>query len=291
MHLWVQWESNQFFNMSTTIPTNTVTALILAKNEAEMIANCIETVRWCDEIIVVDTGSQDATAEIATALGARVVSIASPSFATVRTKALKFVKTDWVLYVDADERVTPAAAKEITVYLETAAASALRFRRENICYGAHLSFGGWQDDWVVRMFRVTQLQSWTGDIHESPVFEGECISLHSPLVHLTHRDVVSSLLKSAAWTPMEARLLAEAHTPPVRARTLLRKGVFEFLRRYFLKKGYKDGMVGFIEAMTQAINRVLVYMQVWELQQKPPIENRYQAIEKEIASLWRSEKG
>ena len=100
---------------------------------------------------------------------------------------------------------------------------------------------------------------------------------------------MSGLLKTAAWTPIEAQELYKSGIQPVTLLTLLRKGFMEFLRRGFLKQGYKDGMTGLVEAVIQGINRVLVYIQVWELQQQPSIPERYQKKEAEILSLWKKQ--
>jgi glycosyltransferase involved in cell wall biosynthesis len=90
-----------------------VTAIIIAKNEEKMIANCIETLRWCSEIRVVDTGSDDRTAELAERLGVTVIHAKGTNFSEWRNEASKNINTEWVFYVDADERVTPALAKTI----------------------------------------------------------------------------------------------------------------------------------------------------------------------------------
>lgn len=268
----------------------TITAVIIAKNEAEMIVNCIETLRWCDDIVVIDTASTDDTAELAETAGARVIGFSHPSFAKVRNEALKRVRTDWIVYIDADERVTPTLAKEIMVQLETAQVSALIFNRQNIHYGKTFHHGGWQHDKVARAFNKETFEGWYGDIHESPKFTGEAITLRSPLLHLTHRSTIDGLKKTISWTPIEARLLFEAGTKPVKLHTILRKGIMEFLRRGLFKQGYKDGMEGWIEAVVQGINRMLVYIQLWELQRTPSLSETYQAIEEKVATLWRQEK-
>jgi len=267
-----------------------VTAVIIAKNESDMIANCIDTVRWCDHILVIDDNSTDGTDDIAQNAGAKVISFSSPSFAERRNRGLKAVKTEWVLFIDADERITPRLFQEIAVHLETNTAAAIGFSRQNICYGAVLEHGGWENDTAVRLFKRDALKGWTGEIHESPEFEGEVTMMHTPLLHLTHRSVQDGLIKSATWTKQEAELLAESGVPPVTLFTLLRKGIMEFIRRAYFKEGRKDGMTGIIEAVIQGINRMLVYAQVWEFQQQPPIPEKYQRIEKEIAAQWKHHK-
>ncbi|MBD3250097.1 MAG: glycosyltransferase [Candidatus Pacebacteria bacterium] len=263
-----------------------ITVIILAKNEQQMLENCLRTVKWADQILVLDNGSTDETARIAEDFGARVISFSHSSFARLRNEPLKHIETDWVFYLDPDERVTPTLAKEILVNLETDQADILSFNRKNICYGQVFEHGGWENDVVTRAFKKTALQEWQGDIHESPVYEGRQILLHTPLIHLTHRNTTDGLKKTVQWTAIEARLLYEAGVSKVSFLTLVRKGLMEFLRRAVFKKGYKDGLPGLIEAVVQGINRVLVYIQVWELQQEPDLEDQYRQHELKITRQW-----
>lgn len=271
-----------------------ISALIIAKNEQEMIGSCIDCLQWCDELIVIDSGSTDDTIKIAESKGASVISFSHPSFSRLREEALKQSAGDWVIYIDADERVTPKLAKEIEVNIETNQATAFSLNRENYHFGAKFSYGGWGTEQVIRVFNKSKLKGWSGEVHESPVFDGEVVALKIPLIHLTHRSIRDGLLKTAAWTPIEAKLIAESiektGSKKVNKLTILKKGFMEFVRRYIFKKGYRDGNPGFMESLVQGINKILVYMQVWELQQKPSIKEKYQAIEEEIAKSWNSEK-
>ncbi|NCN50952.1 MAG: hypothetical protein COU67_00790 [Candidatus Pacebacteria bacterium CG10_big_fil_rev_8_21_14_0_10_44_54] len=264
-----------------------ITAIIIAKNEADMLAACLATVAWCDQVLVLDSGSTDDTAKIAEQAGAKVVLFSHSSFARLRNEALKHVSTEWVFYLDADERVLPQLAREIQVHIETGKDTTLQLERKNVFFGQAFSAGGWSPDYVTRIFRKTSLRGWSGVVHESPEFEGGVVQLQIPLVHLTHRSVSDGLKKSVVWTALEAELLSETLTFAVTPRTVIRKGVMEFLRRGFFWRGYKDGTPGMMEALIQGINKMLVYLQVWELQQQPPIEQQYKAAEKEIADLWR----
>lgn len=266
-----------------------ISALIIAKNEAAMIENCINSVKWCDEVIVVDDGSIDETREIAESLGALVISFKHDSFSRLREEALKRAKSAWVFYIDSDERVTPTLAKEIKVMMETSDASVFRVQRDNIFFGKKLQAGGWTDDWVERVFKRSDLEGWFGEVHESPKYVGSVVDLKTKLVHFTHRDVISGLIKTAAWTPIEAKELYKAGVSKVTFGTLIRKGFMEFFRRAVLKKGYRDGMTGLVEAVIQGINRILVYIQVWELQQVPSIPEKYKTKEAEIQELWKKQ--
>jgi len=268
---------------------STITAIIIAKNEEEMIVNCVETVRWCDEILVIDNNSTDKTVQLAEASGARVVGTKASSFSELRNEGLKKAKTDWVFYLDADERVTPKLAQEIQVHVETNDAAVLQVKRKNIYYGQLVTHGGWGRDLLERVFLRSALKTWQGQVHESPEFTGQVIKLHQELVHFTHRNTRDNLLKSADWTLIEAKLLYEAKSPQVKISTLFRKAIMEFVRRLIFKKGYQDGIVGWIESMVQGMNKFLVYLQLWELQQKPSLSDQYQQAEREIVELWKQQ--
>lgn len=270
--------------------TSAITAVIIAQNEALMIPGCLQCLQWCKEILVIDNGSTDQTAHLAEKFGAKVITIQYDSFAKLRNEAQKYIKTPWLMYVDADERITPALAREILVTLETQPELAvLQVNRTNIFYGKTMTAGGWQTDVVPRVFNTNRLEEWTGIIHETPHFTGETKLLQQPLIHLTHRNTADGLLKTATWTGREAQLLYEANLPPVTLFTIMRKMLAEFWRRGIVKKGYQDGMVGWIEALIQGMNKMLIYIQVWELQQKPSLPQTYEQLDKQLTDDWQQQ--
>lgn len=266
--------------------TQTLTAIIITKNEETMIANCVAALRFCDEIIVIDSGSTDSTMELAKREGATIVQVTEGTFKDWRNTGLEAASGDWVLYVDADERVTPKLAAEIQESIQFTSMAAFQLKRNNIHFGKWLEHGGWETDVIVRLFKKDHLQGWSGDVHESATVDGVIGQLKEPLVHLSHRSIRDGLLKSHAWIDLEAKLFIQAKAKPVTAWTLVRKFGMEFIRRLILKKGYKDGMEGWIESFQQAVNRFFVYARVWELQQKPSLDEKYTRIEKEIFKLW-----
>lgn len=266
-----------------------ITAVIIAKNEAQMLAGCLTTLEWCDSIVVIDNGSTDTTVSIAEQMGAKVIHIKQDSFDRLRSEALKFVQTPWILYIDADERVTPQLAQSIAVHIETCTppTNAFSFVRDNYHYGHKMSWGGWQNDVITRLFRVQTLEKWQGKVHESPVFSGQVQQIPLPLIHFSHRNTTDGLRKTIVWTKIEAELLANSQIAPVTLSTILRKAGMEFWRRAIVYRGWRDGMPGLVEAVVQAINKALIYIQVWELQQKPSLSDTYQALDKAIQESWR----
>ena len=255
-----------------------ITAVVIAQNEEHMIANCLEALKWCDEVLVVDSGSTDRTAELASMQGIRVIPTSSrQSFAELRNLGLKHAKHPWILYIDADERVTPG---QFTAY---------RVGRNNIHYGRWMKAGGWQNDKLVRLFKKDHLKTWEGRVHEYAVVEGEVSDLIEPLIHLTHRNMADGIRKSLQWTDIEAQLLLEAKHPHMSILRLIKVTVWEFFHRVIVLKAYKDGMEGLVEAMTQSWNRFLVYERLWELQRIPSLEETYEKYEKDVERLWDNE--
>jgi glycosyltransferase involved in cell wall biosynthesis len=259
-----------------------LTVVVIAFNEEDNLARLLpKVVKEVEVVMVVDNNSTDGTSEVAKKWGVKLIQSQESSFARVRNLALARVKTKWVFYLDADERVTSEGWREVARAIKSEV-GAWSWRRRNFCYGHELKHGGWEKDVVVRIFDRAKLTGWTGEIHESAQFTGLVKQLPTPLLHLTHRSTAENLAKSSRWTIKEARLLAAAGGKKVSKYLILRKMMMEFYRRFVRDKGYKDGMAGFVESLTQAMNRAFVYMQVWELQQKPSLKQRYEKIEAQV---------
>lgn len=284
----VQW----ILGMPHNTQGPTISAVIIAKNEEKMIANCLDTLRWCDEMIVVDSCSEDHTPEIAQRAGARVFSAKDPTFADARNIGKQHASSDWLLYIDADERLTPALKKEIQSIVSLGnlhAFHAYSLSRNNIHYGKWMEHGGWQHDRVVRLFEKKHLSRWEGEVHEHAVVDGIVGELKEPLIHLTHRNLRDCLEKSIVWTDVEAHLFLKAGHRKIGWLTLVKVTLFAFFDRFIKQQAYKDGDEGMIEAMVQAQNRFFVYERLWELQQNPSLPDKYVKIEKDIERLWQHE--
>jgi glycosyltransferase involved in cell wall biosynthesis len=261
-----------------------LTVVILAQNEAANLSQLLPTLSWAAEVIVLDHGSTDATAAVARQAKVCVIKVTGDNFASLRKQALGQIITQWLFYLDADERVPASLQQELKKKLAAQTSTqAFSLRRRNFCYGQELKHGGWEQDWVTRVFRRSALQGWQGAIHESPVYEGETSRLVAPLWHFTHQNTAANLVKSSQWTIKEAELLAADSSMPITKWTIWRKFWGEFYRRYYRGQGRRDGLVGFIESFTQACNRAWVYIQVWELQQQPSLPERYRALEQKAA--------
>ena len=273
--------------------------IIIAKNEEKMIRDCLKSVSWADEVVLVDTGSTDRTLEISkkTLSNVKIIKTKKGSFFEWRNLGFKKSSGDWVLYVDADERVTKALREEILSAVKTPPSvapqdagtprtveriSSYRIPRGNYYFGKRVKHGGSWPDYVTRLFKRKDFAGWKGIIHESPKFKGEPGTLKNPLIHFAHRNIGSCLEKGLKWTRLEAKLFYKAKHPPITWWRLLKVAGQEFFKRVVLLQGFRDGLVGIIEAGVQVINRLMVYIQLWEIQQKPSLKEKQKMIEKEI---------
>lgn len=244
-----------------------LSVIIITKNEEKMIADCLDSLTFCDEVIVVDGESEDRTIEIAKKMGALVYTRPFTDFATARNFGFTKARGDWVLYVDADERVGKDLRAGIQQELakDDKTIGAYVLKRRNYYLGDH--------EWpyvekMERVFRKERFQGWYGKLHESPRFEGEKAYLEGFLLHYTHRDLGSMLEKTIIWSTAEAKLRFDAAHPHVSWWRFPRVMITSFLHSYIGEKGYKAGTAGIVESMYQAFSMFVTYAKLWEMQKE-----------------------
>lgn len=250
-----------------------LSVVIIAKNEEKLIKDAIKSAKFADEVLVLDTGSDDETVAAAREMGAKVIAAPSKNlaFAHWRTEAIKKTKGDWIFYLDADERITPELKSEIlriVKHLPKKGVVAYAVPRENYYLGRRVRWGGSWPDYVKRLFWKRALKKWSGKLHEEPVFKGELKTLKTPLRHYTHRNLISMLAKTIKWTGIEARLLYESSHPPVRWWRILRMMATKFWERIVRQQAWRDGTVGWINSIFEVFNTFIIYARLWEIQQK-----------------------
>lgn len=244
-----------------------LSVIIITKNEERMIADCLISVAFADEVIVVDTGSTDKTNDIATEMGAKVTFSHGTDYSAFRNDGLKATSGKWVLYIDADERVTPLLRNEILGVTEKdQETSAFAIPRGNIFLGKKMYHGGWGDDYVIRLFRKAKLKGWKNPLHEEPEYTGMLSKLENSMVHFSHRDLQSMLEKTLFFTKFEAQLRIAAHHPKIRSWRLVRVMATEFWLRFVKLSAWKDGAEGVIDGLFQVFNMFIIYARVWEMQ-------------------------
>ncbi|MDP3955421.1 MAG: glycosyltransferase family 2 protein [bacterium] len=247
-----------------------VSAIVIAKNEENMIADCLESVqKLADEIIVVDNNSEDRTAEIAKRMGAMVYACKTNDFSDLRNFGLNKAAEDWILYVDADERVDNDLKTAIThLTKDSGRGNQLNtyfIKRKNFYLGNH--------EWpyvekLERFFRKSSLKGWKGELHEAPIFEGEIGELEGFLLHYTHRDLASMLSKTIEWSKIEADLRYKSNHPKMTWWRFPRVMLGAFFDSYIKQRGWKAGIVGIIESLYQSFSIFITYARLWELQKK-----------------------
>jgi len=244
----------------------TISAVILAKNEDKRIADCLASLTWTDERIVVDNASTDKTATIAQQSGGRVVYAKEKDFSKLRTLGKEEVKGEWILYVDADEIVSPGLITEIRDTIKTwneDSPVAYTVKRSNIYLGSPWPYS----ERMLRLFRKSALIGWYGELHESPRVKGPTGQLYGALVHHTHRSLEEMVVKTNQWSAVEAKLRRDANHPPVVWWRLWRVMVTGFWQSYVSQGGWKAGTVGLIESLYQGFSLFITYAKLWELQQ------------------------
>jgi hypothetical protein len=222
-----------------------VAVAVLASNNASLIGDCLQSVAWADELLVIlDARSQDRTAEIAQSLGARVVVHPFVDFARQREFGLSLSGQEWLFYLDSDERATPELAAEIREVIEQGAAVGWWVPRRNYMWGHEVRHGGWHPDYQLRLLRLGCAHyDLVREVHEVVVLAGAEGHLRQPLIHLNYATWASFVAKQRQYVPYEAQILAKQGVRP-HLWTYLLQPLREFWRRYVQLQGYKDGFVG-----------------------------------------------
>lgn len=248
-----------------------ISAVIATKNEEKMLAECLESLRWVDEIVVIDTGSTDKTVSIAKKHNARVVEYHSgKTFSDWRNRELKEAKGEWILYMDADERIPKKLQKEIEAIVanEKNKYSWFAIPRSNVIFGKEFRHGGWWPDYVKRLYKRSSLKKWEGDLHEEPVVEGEMGKLDNFMLHIKHETIFEMIQKTNQWSVIEAQLMFDAHHPPMTIPRFLSAMGREFFKRMIKETAFLDGGYGIMMAMYQVFSRFVSYAKLWEMQVK-----------------------
>ncbi|KKQ67253.1 MAG: Glycosyl transferase family 2 [Candidatus Daviesbacteria bacterium GW2011_GWA2_38_24] len=260
-----------------------ISAIVLTKNEEKMIQTCLESIKWVDEIIVVDNGSTDKTLEEVQKYTEKIYQSDKPSFAERRNLGLSKAKGNFILCVDADERVTHDLKTEILEKVNSSFEEvAWDTPRRNIILGEEKRYKPFWPDYVTRLFKREFLKGWVGDVHEYPEFDGKHGKLKNALLHLTHRDIDSMVLKSLSWANIDAKLRVDANHPQMTGWRFLRILFTELWNQGIKRRGFFNGTVGVIDALLQVFSMYISYVKLWQLQRKETLEETYQKIDQQL---------
>lgn len=228
--------------MSNNSPAPQLTAVILTLNEAKHIQQCIESLQWCDRIVVFDSFSDDDTIYLAQKAGAEIHQSIFENYAQQRNAALEAIQTDWVFFVDADERGTPELAAEIRHVIANRPEHGWYVPRHNYIFGKLTLGAGWYPDYQLRLFRHGYVQ-YERPVHEIAAVDGEIGYLQHPLIHHNYRDTAHFHKKQRAYTSYDARILYRQGIRP-KPHNFVLQPLRQFWWRFVTLKGYRDGFHG-----------------------------------------------
>lgn len=241
---------------------------VITRNEAADIGEALASVAWADEIVVVDSQSTDETTAIARQYTDRVVTREWPGYVAQKNHAASLASHDWILSLDADERVTPALAAEIGALMAgSPGAEAFRIPRVTFHLGRWVRTTDWYPDYQLRLYD-RRAARWTGrHVHEAVAVDGKTGQLRGELEHYAYRDIADHLETIDRYTTLAARQMQENGR---RAGLLQMAGhpPLAFLRNYLAHGGIRDGAAGFIISAMNAYYVFLKFAKLWELQRR-----------------------
>ena len=245
-----------------------IAVIIISKNEAANIRACLESVAWADEIIVVDSGSEDDTVAICREFTPHVYSHDWPGFGAQKNRALSYASKDWVLSLDADERVSPELRREIEAAINNSNAVAAFDipRLSNYC-GRFMRHSGWHPDYVLRLFRRGSAKFSDDLVHERLLVMGATAKLHSTLLHYAFDNLEEVLYKVNQYSTAGAQMMQQRGRQATLTGAVLR-GLWSFIRTYILRAGFLDGRAGFMLAVSNAEGTYYRYLKLMLLNNK-----------------------
>lgn len=246
-----------------------LSVVIITKNEEASIRRCLESVKWADEVIVLDSGSTDRTVELSQELGARVSVTADwPGFGPQKNRALGSATSDWVLSLDADEWVTAELRDEIQNVISRADGNvAFRVPRLSSFCGRFMRYSGWWPDYITRLFRRGAARFSDDVVHERVIVEGKTGTLREPIMHETFVDLDELLQKMNNYSSLAAQEMRHGGRKAGLAGAVLR-GLWAFIRTYFFRGGFLDGREGFMLAVATAEGTYYRYAKLMLLDKK-----------------------
>ena len=241
-----------------------LSAIIIAKNSQRTIRRCLESLRFVDEIVVLDSGSSDATLEICRELGARVhETLDWPGYGPQKNRALELATGEWIFSIDSDEWVSEALRRELeskTTAEGTKVAYAMP-RRSSFC-GRFMRHSGWWPDHVVRLFRRGAARFSDDLVHEQLIVDGAIGRLREPILHEAVTDIDQLITKLNAYSTSGAQM-KHARGEDASLATALVHGAWTFFRTYVLRLGFLDGREGFLLAVANAEGTYYRYVKLW----------------------------
>ena len=262
----LEWDPRKInYKVSCPLPRQPFSVVIITKNAARQLGACLESASFADEIVVIDSGSTDGTAELAAERGARVMQKEWLGFGRQKQFAVEAARNDWVLCLDADERVSEPLRASILAALAAPAAQAYTMPRCNRFLGRWLRHGEGYPDWSLRLFDRRHAR-WSDDpVHEKVVTTASVGRLSGDLLHDTAEFLDAYLEKQNRYTSMQAEALYKAGARANMAQLLLSPAL-RFVKFYFLRLGFLDGVPGLVHILVGCCNSFHKYAKLMAMQ-------------------------
>ncbi|MCF8721511.1 glycosyltransferase family 2 protein [Nitrospina gracilis] len=244
-----------------------LSVILITKNEAPRIRQCLESVRWADEIVVLDSGSTDGTPDICREYTEQVFDVDWPGFGPQKNRALDRATGDWILSIDADEVVTDALRDEIERTLRKPKYNGYKIPRSSHYVGRRIRHSGWTPDYVVRLMKKGSGGFTNSLVHEKLEIAGKVGRLKNPLIHYSFDTFEDVIDKMNRYSTYNAQMLYEQDRDSSLMEAVGR-GLWAFVRTYILKRGFLDGRQGFQLAVSNAEGTYYKYVKLMELHRR-----------------------
>lgn len=244
----------------------TLSIIIAAKNEAKNIAECVRSASFADEVIVLDSGSTDGTPQIAQIAGAQVVETDWPGYGLQQVRGIGLAKSDWVLSLDADERISSALQNEIRQAIQNPIADGYRLPRLSSFCGTFIHHGGWRPDYTLRLVKRDKAGFTDHFLHAHMTVAGSKADLRESLIHYSYRDLDDVLEKLDRYASGNAKDLNDRGVKGSLGKALSH-GIWAFIRTYFFRAGFLDGRYGLMLAIYNAESTYYKYLKLQALQE------------------------
>ena len=242
---------------------NSIAALIITRNEEENIRECLESISWCDEIVLVDSYSEDKTIDIGRQYTNKVYRREFDDFAAQRNYALEKVESDWVLVIDADERVSGELKEEIMKEIIDSKHIGYKIPFKNYFLGKWIKHCGWYPDYHLRLFK-TGKGIFKNKVHEKIKLDGKIKKMSGAIRHYTYKSLANFINKTNYYTSLAAEDYY-LQGKKFRKFDLIINPLWRFISMFFLKKGFKEGINGFILSLFYSYYVFVKYAKLWEI--------------------------